>query len=65
MHDKYRSQTQLSSYKRQRKSSVHPVPVSQPRVSPVRSPSSREGSGGSTDVMNTFKNLLAILGVLS
>jgi len=64
MRNKYRSQTQFPSFKRQRSQSANAAHLAQPGVSPVRSLPNTAGSIGPSRVFVSMRELLAILEVL-
>jgi len=64
MRNKYRSQTQFSSFKRQRRLSTNTAPLTQPGASPVWSLPNTASSTGPSRVFVSTRDLLAILEVL-
>jgi hypothetical protein len=64
MRNKYRSQTQFSSFKRQRRLSANTAHLAQPGASPVRSLPNTVGSSGPSHVFVSTRDLQGILEVL-
>lgn len=64
MRDKYRSQTQFSSFKRRRRLSANTAHLAQPGASPVWSLPNTSGSIGHSRAFFSTRDLLAILEVL-
>jgi len=64
MRNKYRSQTQFSSFKRHRRLSANTAHLARPGVPPVRSLPNTAGSADRSRVFVFTRDLLAILEVL-